>query len=274
VQGGGIQDVYVLSHGWNNGVDSARNLYQAMFTLLAGMIPDKLDSSCAVGIIWPSLLFPNDDPATAQPIPSTGQQIAAAIAPAFPAQQQNVATLGQLLDQRPQDPAALEQFHRTPKPPPTSPTSGEAWATTATSSRHRAGFRSRSRRREQSTASSRASSTCSTQTPSSRPISRSSAEPTAISGIRKWSGRWSTPRADTRRRQEFGSGPAPPTSAGPEAEAPVCRFGRAKAATDTSSGQPARGAPGWPDAQASPRRYTLCGLRGLCAQFVIYRMAQ
>ena len=111
VQAGGIQDVYVLSHGWNNGVDSARNLYQAMFTLLAGMIPDKLGSSCAVGIIWPSLLFPNDDPATAQQIPSTGQQIAAAIAPAFPAQQQNIATLGQLLDQRPQDPAALQQFH-------------------------------------------------------------------------------------------------------------------------------------------------------------------
>ncbi|HYK68740.1 MAG TPA: hypothetical protein VEV45_12390, partial [Streptosporangiaceae bacterium] len=111
VRGGGIQDVYVLSHGWNNGVDSARNLYQAMFTLLAGMIPDKLGSSCVVGIIWPSLLFPNDDPATAQPIPSTGRQIAAAIAPAFPAQQQNVATLGQLLDQRPQDPAALQQFH-------------------------------------------------------------------------------------------------------------------------------------------------------------------
>jgi hypothetical protein len=36
----------------------------------------------------------------------------------------------------------------------TSPTSGEAWATTATSSRHRAGSRSRSRRKELSTASS------------------------------------------------------------------------------------------------------------------------
>ncbi len=72
VQGGGIQDVYVLSHGWNNGVNSARNLYQAMFTLLAGMIPGKLGSSCAVGVIWPSLLFPNDDPATAQPIPLNG----------------------------------------------------------------------------------------------------------------------------------------------------------------------------------------------------------
>jgi hypothetical protein len=111
IQAGGIQDVFMLSHGWNDGVDSARSLYQQMFTLLAGMIPGRLSTSIAVGIIWPSLLFPEDDPATGQPIPSTGQQLAAALAPAFPAQQQNVATLGQLLDQQPQDPAKLQQFH-------------------------------------------------------------------------------------------------------------------------------------------------------------------
>jgi hypothetical protein len=111
IQAGGIQDVFMLSHGWNNGVDSARSLYQQMFTLLAGMIPGRLSTSIAVGIIWPSLLFPEDDPATAQPIPSTGQQLAAALTPAFPAQQQNLATLGQLLDQQPQDPAKLQQFH-------------------------------------------------------------------------------------------------------------------------------------------------------------------
>jgi hypothetical protein len=111
VQAGGIQDVFVLSHGWNCGVDSARSMYNGMFTLLAGMIPDRLGTSIAVGIIWPSLLFPDDDPATAPPTPSTGQQLAAALAPAFPQQQQNVATLGQLLDQRPQDSASLEQFH-------------------------------------------------------------------------------------------------------------------------------------------------------------------
>jgi hypothetical protein len=111
VQAGGIQDVFVLSHGWNCGIDSARSTYNGMFTLLAGMIPDRLGTSVAVGIIWPSLLFPDDDPATAPPVPSTGQQLAAALAPAFPQQQQNVATLGQLLDQRPQDAASLEQFH-------------------------------------------------------------------------------------------------------------------------------------------------------------------
>ena len=111
VQAGGIRDVFILSHGWNSSVDSARSLYQAMFTLLAGMIPGSRGTSVAVGIIWPSLLFPDDDPATAPPVPSTGRQLAAALAPAFPQQQQNVATLGQLLDQRPQDSASLEQFH-------------------------------------------------------------------------------------------------------------------------------------------------------------------
>ena len=111
VQAGGIRDLFVLSHGWNNGVDSARAMYRGMFTLLAGMIPDRLATSAAVGIIWPSLLFPNDDPSTAQPMPSTGQQLAAALAPAFPQQQQNVAKLGQLLDQQPQDAGELQRFH-------------------------------------------------------------------------------------------------------------------------------------------------------------------
>ena len=111
VQAGGIRDLFVLSHGWNNGVDSARAMYRGMFTLLAGMIPDRLATSAPVGIIWPSLLFPNDDPSTAQPMPSTGQQLAAALAPAFPQQQQNVAKLGQLLDQQPQDAGELQRFH-------------------------------------------------------------------------------------------------------------------------------------------------------------------
>jgi hypothetical protein len=112
VQAGGIQDVFVMSHGWNSGVDSARSLYQAMFTMLAGMIPGKLGTSIAVGIIWPSLLFPDDDPATAKAIPSTGQQLTAALQPAFaPLQQQSIATLGDLLDQQPQDAAKLQQFH-------------------------------------------------------------------------------------------------------------------------------------------------------------------
>src|SRR6516225_5497565 len=111
VDGGGIRDIFMLAHGWNSSVGSARGLYQAMFTLLAGMIPDRLGTIVAVGIIWPALLFPDDDPATAKPIPSTGQQLAAALAPAFPQQHDKVTTLGQLLDQQPQDGAKLQEFH-------------------------------------------------------------------------------------------------------------------------------------------------------------------
>ncbi|MBV9352362.1 MAG: serine/threonine protein kinase [Mycobacterium sp.] len=111
VNAGGITDLFVLSHGWNNGVDSARDLYQSMFGLLAAQLGAHLPTSAAVGIIWPSLLFPDDDPATAPPVPSTGAQLAAALTPAFPSQQQQLATIGQLLDQQPQDPNALIQFH-------------------------------------------------------------------------------------------------------------------------------------------------------------------
>jgi hypothetical protein len=71
-----------------------------------------LSSSAAVGVIWPSLLFPDDDPDNAPAVPSTGAQLAAALTPAFPQQQQQLATMGQLLDQQPQDPAALNQFHK------------------------------------------------------------------------------------------------------------------------------------------------------------------
>ena len=112
VAAGGISDLFVLSHGWNNGVDSARDLYQAMFGLLASQLGGHLSSSAAVGIIWPSLLFPDDDPNTAPPVASTGAKLAAALTPAFPGQQQQLATMGQLLDQQPQDPAKLTEFHQ------------------------------------------------------------------------------------------------------------------------------------------------------------------
>ncbi|MGH3302680.1 MAG: hypothetical protein ACRDOK_13550 [Streptosporangiaceae bacterium] len=111
VAAGGVRDVFVLSHGWNCGVDSARSLYRAMFTMLAGMIPGRLGTSLAVGLTWPSLLFPDDDPATATPVPSTGAQLAAALTPAFPQQPGNIAELGTLLDSEPPDATQLTRFH-------------------------------------------------------------------------------------------------------------------------------------------------------------------
>jgi hypothetical protein len=115
VAAGGIKDLFVLSHGWNNGVTSARDLYEAMFGLLAAQLGEHLSSSAAVGIIWPSLLFPDDDPATAPAVPSTGAQLATALTAAFPGQHQQLANIGQLLDQQPQDPAKLTEFHELAK---------------------------------------------------------------------------------------------------------------------------------------------------------------
>lgn len=111
VAAGGITDVFVFSHGWNNGVPSARSLYEAIFTMVADQLKSHKSTSVAVGVIWPSLLFPEDDPITAPPVPSTGAELAAALAPAFPSQHGHLESLGRLLDDKPQDPGKLDQFH-------------------------------------------------------------------------------------------------------------------------------------------------------------------
>ncbi|MGD0245966.1 MAG: hypothetical protein ABSB59_37355 [Streptosporangiaceae bacterium] len=120
VQAGGITDLFFLSHGWNDSTDSARSLYQGMFTLLAGMLGDKRATSAAVGVFWPSLLFPEDDPATPD-TPSTGAQLAAALAPSFPGKEQDLVAMGAMLDAQPQDAAQLQQFHQLASGLVTSP---------------------------------------------------------------------------------------------------------------------------------------------------------
>ncbi len=120
VSGGAITDLFVFSHGWNNSEGTARDLYQAMFTMLAGMLGPKLPTSACVGVLWPSLLFPEDDPALPD-TPSTGAQLAAALAPAFPGSDQQLATMGTMLDQQPQDAGQLEQFHQLASGLVTSP---------------------------------------------------------------------------------------------------------------------------------------------------------
>jgi hypothetical protein len=112
---GGIDDLFVFSHGWNSGTDSARRLYNGMFGLMAGLLGTHIQRTAAVGVFWPSLLFPGDDPTTT-PQPAAagrdGSALATALTPAFPDQAANVARIGTLLDERPQDPAALEEFHQ------------------------------------------------------------------------------------------------------------------------------------------------------------------
>jgi hypothetical protein len=133
VAGGGIEDLFVFSHGWNNSAGSARDMYADMFGQLAGLLGDRLGSSAAVGVFWPSLLFPEDDPTSGSQTASSGATLAEALAPAFPDQQDDLHQLGKLLDTQPQDPAELERFHSLAKGLVTTPTlaaedSGESGA--------------------------------------------------------------------------------------------------------------------------------------------------
>jgi len=113
--GGGVRDLFLFSHGWNNSFSGARSLYRDMFSMIAGMLPaERRAATGFVGVLWPSLLFPEDGPADGggpPPVRSSGAQLATALAPAFPGQEQQVRTLGALHDARPQDGAALEEFH-------------------------------------------------------------------------------------------------------------------------------------------------------------------
>ncbi|MFG1709613.1 alpha/beta fold hydrolase [Nonomuraea sp. M3C6] len=141
-----IRDLYVFSHGWNTSQSSAQRLYRSMFALIADALPSGSKASTGfAGILWPSLLFPEDEPATTGPVmtqgdtlaappaaapgagppPSSGKELAAAMERAFPGRQAELAELGALLDARPQDPDQLERFHALTCALVTSPAQGQ-----------------------------------------------------------------------------------------------------------------------------------------------------
>lgn len=112
--GHNLSDLFFFCHGWNNSVSSARDLYQAMITLLSAQVGEHAVGRSAgmVGIFWPSLVFPEDDPTARLATATTGQQLAHALAPAFPPEQTQVLSrIGDLLDTKPADPQKLREVH-------------------------------------------------------------------------------------------------------------------------------------------------------------------
>jgi hypothetical protein len=120
VAGEQVEDLFVVSHGWNTSAGSARNLYDAMFPLIrqaAGAA--GLGRSGFVGIYWPSLWFPPtpaNPPAAAGSIQEdggpvldaaagteqvTGAEIAESLLPSFadPAQRATLREIGRLIDE-------------------------------------------------------------------------------------------------------------------------------------------------------------------------------
>src|SRR5437773_589493 len=118
VAAGGVDDLFLFAHGWNTTDDSARDLYRQMFGLIGDVlsrrVPDEAARTAVAGIFWPSLLFPEDDPA-ASPVQvaaaSGGQALAEALAPAFPEHKDDLTEIGRLLDNR-GGPDRLADFHR------------------------------------------------------------------------------------------------------------------------------------------------------------------
>ncbi|WP_037064098.1 hypothetical protein [Pseudonocardia acaciae] len=134
VESGAVTDLVVFCHGWNTSVASARGLGHAMFELIAErMDPARRASTGLVTLLWPSLLFPEDEPAwegrvmvapappARAPVECSGHELALALAPAFPDQKYELTRIGTLLDTRPPDPGGFAEFHRLASGLVTSP---------------------------------------------------------------------------------------------------------------------------------------------------------
>ncbi|MFL5616875.1 MAG: hypothetical protein ACJ79A_00615, partial [Gemmatimonadaceae bacterium] len=52
-----VDEVIVVSHGWNNNQADAESLYSGLFTNFAAIGGDPQGKSAIVGVIWPSTRF-------------------------------------------------------------------------------------------------------------------------------------------------------------------------------------------------------------------------
>ena len=117
----GVTDLFVFSHGWNNDRTHARELYREFFTVtrrvldrsLAGTSPGRMG---IVGVIWPSILFPDDEPRQVSGgAASLGDDRASAdpiaeLRKVFPDQAATLDELALLLETQPDDAGALARF--------------------------------------------------------------------------------------------------------------------------------------------------------------------
>jgi hypothetical protein len=121
VAAGPLSDLFVFSHGWNNDRRRARQLYEEFFTEMRGVIQARGTAQGATpgvaGIIWPSILFPDDEPETTSGgavglDDRPAADLAGELKKVFRKQPGGtVEELVRLLDQQPSEPAALTRFH-------------------------------------------------------------------------------------------------------------------------------------------------------------------
>ena len=116
-----LTDLFVFSHGWNNERSDAREIYRRFFesarrVLDAHAGPAPGSRAGIVGVLWPSILFPDDAPTAeaggAASIDSPGAVAdpIAELAKVFPKRLATLEALGQLLRDQPEDLDELRRF--------------------------------------------------------------------------------------------------------------------------------------------------------------------
>ncbi|WP_151479536.1 serine-threonine protein kinase [Streptomyces albicerus] len=112
----GVKDLVVFAHGWNNSRSVATRLYDRFFGPIPGLAPNARLGY--VGVMWPSMRF------TDEPIPDFERAVAAAAGPVldkdtrnallevFPGRATLIDQIARMLDQQPDEEAALEEYGR------------------------------------------------------------------------------------------------------------------------------------------------------------------
>ena len=114
-----LTDLFIFSHGWNNDWRRAHELYEQFFNEMRGVIDQRRVASGSTpgvaGVIWPSILFPDDEPAAVaggaagfEERPAT--DLASDLKKVFSEQPGAVDELMRLLEERPDDLKAFERF--------------------------------------------------------------------------------------------------------------------------------------------------------------------
>jgi hypothetical protein len=120
-RGGAFTDLYVFSHGWNNEGWKARRLYERFFTELRAVISRRSAApgvkAAAAGVIWPSILFPDDEPEESSGGAAGFEEAAPAdlttdLKKVFADQPDTIDEIMRLLDEQPDDPAQIERFQQ------------------------------------------------------------------------------------------------------------------------------------------------------------------
>jgi hypothetical protein len=119
---GGRRTLFMFAHGWNNSPAKARTLFRRFFATVQDALPDPAQSSVAtVGVLWPSMRWP-DEPDPTSPsggaaslsaaATGTDEEAFQALRKVFPsgAEQQALNRLQTLLSERPHDVEALGVF--------------------------------------------------------------------------------------------------------------------------------------------------------------------